>query len=413
MGELLRRFWMPALLEREIPEPDSPPVKVRILGEDLVAFKDTDGRVGILDNFCPHRLAPMHLGRNEKCGLTCIYHGWKFDVEGNCVDMPNETPEKEFSSKVRMKAYPSVIRGGVIWVYMGPEEKISKPPELEWSRLPEGQCYATKRLQQNNWAQAVEGGIDSSHISFLHSRNMDKQPDADKKIPINKYHQDGHPVVHVEETDYGMRIGGRRKAEEDSYYWRFTQFLVPFYTMIAPVGNFEDSRNEPYNGHAWVPIDDENTWTWSFGANPHRAYTEQELSDLGGDEGMWGPVDDNFRPVHNMDNNYHQDRELQKEGNYSGIQGIPNQDAAVQEGMGPIVDRTKEHLGSADLAIINFRKRLIQMAKDLADGKEPEAANQGNWYNIRSVAIVLDKEADVDEGAGDLFAGGEIRSAAE
>jgi nitrite reductase/ring-hydroxylating ferredoxin subunit len=385
-----------------------------LLGEDLVCFRDSDGKVGILDAYCPHRRVNLFYGRNEECGLRCVYHGWKFDVAGNCVDMPSEPDATNFKNKVKLTSYPTVDRGGVIYIYMGPADLKPEPPELEWSYLPEAQRTATKRLQQNNWAQAVEGGIDSSHISFLHNRTVDQSVNKDSPIPRNKYHgQDRHPVFEIEEVDYGLRIAARRNAEPGKHYWRITQFLFPYYTMIPPVGNFENSEGQPYAGHAWVPIDDENTWTWSFGANPARDYTAEEREFAGGKKGMWGPIDDSYLPLQNRSNNYMIDREVQRTQSFTGISGIPNQDAAVQESMGPIVDRSKERLGTSDTAIIVFRKSLIRLAKELAEGTEPIAATHGDLYNVRSVSILLDEGVAFAEGAEHLFPGGDIRSAAE
>ncbi|MDA0238577.1 MAG: Rieske 2Fe-2S domain-containing protein [Proteobacteria bacterium] len=418
MGELLRRFWVPGFLEDEVSEPDSPPIKLRLFGEDLVAFKDTDGRIGVIDNHCAHRQASLYFGRNEECGLRCVYHGWKFDVEGNCIDMPSEpNPSKTLMAKAKLKSYPAVARGGVVWLYMGPPEKEPQLPEFEWSRLPAVHRTATKRLQECNWAQAVEGGIDSSHISFLHG-STDKQLENRKKsgsnVPGNKFHAlDRHPVFDVKEADHGLLISARRNAGDAQYYWRITQFLVPFYQMIPPVGNFENSGKSGYSGHAWVPIDDENTWTWTFHANPHQELTDEQREFHGGRTGMWGPTDENYRPVQNRDNNYRLDREAQRNDNFTGIQGIPNQDAAVQESMGPIVDRTKELLGHSDSAVIKFRQMMIGMAKDLNAGKEPIAARHGDWYNVRSASVVLDRELEWQESAAWLLRGDPLQKAAE
>ena len=195
MGELLRRFWTPALLSEELPRPDCDPINLRLLGEDLVCFRDSNGEIGFLDSFCPHRRANLFFGRNEECGLRCVYHGWKFDVAGNCVDMPSEPDDTNFKNKIKITSYPSVERGGVIYIYMGPSVLKPQPPELEWAYLPKKQRTATKRLQKNNWVQAVEGGIDSSHISFLHSRTNNQANNKKSPIPRNKYHaQDRHPV---------------------------------------------------------------------------------------------------------------------------------------------------------------------------------------------------------------------------
>ena len=413
MGALLRQFWMPALLEEELSEPDGSPVRLRLMGEDLVAFKDTEGNIGILDAYCAHRRANLFFGRNEECGLRCVYHGWKYDVTGQCKEMPSEPEETSFAHKVRLTSYPSLVRGGVIWIYMGPKEHTPEPPNFEWSLLPTTQRYATKRLQQCNWAQAVEGGIDSSHISFLHSRT-DVQATKGDKVPRNKFHaQDRHPVFDVKKTDYGLSIGARRNAGQHNYYWRITQFLLPFYTMIPPVGQFEHSGNQPYNGHAWVPIDNHNTWTWSFGAHPHEDYDKKTYEFLAGSGGMWGPINQDYVPVQNKDNDYLMNRNVQKTENFTGIDGIPNQDAAVQESMGPIVDRSKEHLGTSDSAIIAFRKLMLQLAKELQKAKAPSAAIHGDWYNVRSASILLDQHVDWQKGAAHLISGQQLKSAAE
>jgi phthalate 4,5-dioxygenase oxygenase subunit len=411
MGDLIRRFWMPALLEEELAGPDGAPVKLRLLGEDLVAFKDTDGRIGILDAYCPHRRVQLYYGRNEECGLRCVYHGWKFDVDGVCTDMPSEPDETNFSAKVSLTAYPVLARGGVVWVYMGPKENIPEPPEFEWSRLAPMQRVAAKRLQKCNWAQATEGGVDSAHISYLHSK-IDPDHPVNAGLPGGGQSGDRHPVFEVKETNYGLLIGARRERE-DKYWWRITQFLVPFYQMIPGPIRSEDMKSPHYGGHAWVPIDDENTWTWSFGASPDYEYTPAQRQNFGPEGNYWGPVDAEYNPVQNDANDYGLDRKVQRAGNYTGIAGIPNQDAAVQESMGPIVDRSKERLGQSDTAIIQFRKLLLRLAAELKAGKEPEAPAHGDWYNVRSVAVALEKDVPFDEGAAPYFAGIDIAKAAE
>ena len=399
MGELFRRFWLPALLEEELPEPDGAPVRLRLLGEDLVAFRDTSGRVGLVDAYCAHRRAGLYYGRNEENGLRCVYHGWKFDVDGRCVDMPSEPHETNYKDRVRITAYPTAMRGGVVWTYMGPKGTEGPLPEFEWSELPVAQRTATKRLQRCNWAQAVEGGIDSSHISFLHSRK-----EGTDSGPRNPYHQsDRHPVFEVSESEAGLVIAARRNAEPGHYYWRVTQFLLPFYTMIPPVGAFKESSREPYDGHAWVPIDDHTTWTWSFSASPARPYSDEERETRGGRNGFWGPVDEAYLPLLSADNDYGIDREKQRHDNFTGITGIPNQDAAVQESMGALVDRSKENLGHSDRGIVNFRRLMLRLAKALAAGEVPEAARRGDLYRVRSASVVLPADVPVETGAAGLL----------
>ena len=411
MGNLLRRFWMPALLEEEIHEPDGPPVRLRLLGEDLVAFCDSAGQIGILDAYCPHRRVHLYFGRNEACGLRCVYHGWKFDVTGQCIDMPGEPPESEFSQKVRITSYPVCIRGGVIWIFMGPPDDVPEPPDFEWSLLPHSHRIATKRLQECNWAQAVEGGLDSTHTAFLHSRfDGQRLSSTGREFPIG--FKDSHPVFDVRQTEYGMLIGARREAGDNRHYWRITQFLLPNYSMVPATIEGTDSRDQPYIGHAWVPIDDSHTWVWTFSVNPRRALTKEERLRQGSD-GIWGPLDERYRPLLNRANDYRIDREVQRSQTYTGIEGTANQDSAVQESMGPIVDRSRERLGASDSAIIAWRKMMLKVAKDLAAGKEPKLAKDPTLYYRRSASLIIDRDANWVAAAEPLFRAQPLANAAE
>src|SRR5438067_11741806 len=169
MGELFRRFWLPVALSEELPGPDCVPQRVRVLGEDLLAIRDTSGRPGLFDAYCPHRGAPLFFGRNEEDGLRCVYHGWKFDVDGRCVDLPNAPEGPTFKDKIKIKCYPCVEAGDLIWAYMGPAEKEPPFPEFEWTKLPKSHRYVTKFVEQCNYLQAMEGDYDPSHARFLHS----------------------------------------------------------------------------------------------------------------------------------------------------------------------------------------------------------------------------------------------------
>jgi nitrite reductase/ring-hydroxylating ferredoxin subunit len=408
MGNLFRLFWLPALLEEEMTEPDGAPVKLRLLGEDLVAFRDTDGRIGIVDAYCAHRRVHLYFGRNEERGIRCVYHGWKYDVEGNCVDLPSEPHDTGYKDRVKITSYATAVRGGVIWVYMGPKDQQPPLPDFEWSRLPEMQRTVTKRIQRTNWAQAVEGGIDSSHVSFLHGHNK-KVPNPfkfqDSELSWKYLEMDHHPVFSVNEVDYGLLINARRNAEPGTFYWRVTQFMLPFYTLTPPTVDPNESDRASYYGHAWVPIDDDNCWTWSFHASPHKLYSKEEREFQGGRDGIWGPVDEQYQPLLNMQNDYRLSREKQRNDNFSGIDGIQNQDAAVQESMGQLVDRSKEHLGHSDLAIVRFRRLMLRLAKDLAAGQAPVAAADAKLYNIRPATLLLPETVPVQEGAADLMNG--------
>ncbi len=266
MGEMFRRYWIPALLAEELPENDCAPVRVQLLSEKLIAFRDTEGRYGLIDEFCAHRGVSLWFGRNEECGLRCPYHGWKYDVTGQCVEIPSEPEKSGFRAMIKLRSYPLVERGGVLWTYMGPTEHQPGLPEFEFAMVPPEQTYTSKRLQYCNWLQAMEGGIDSSHVSWLHR-------DAFRSDPLmvgsrgNQYNLgDAMPVFEVVDQPAGLFIGARRNAE-DGYYWRITPWCMPSFTMIPPRGN------HPVHGHFWIPIDDENCWAWSFDYHPTRALT--------------------------------------------------------------------------------------------------------------------------------------------
>jgi phenylpropionate dioxygenase-like ring-hydroxylating dioxygenase large terminal subunit len=403
MGTLLRRFWFPACLAEEVAEPDGPPIRLRLLGEDLIAFRDTNGSVGIVGAHCPHRRAGLFFGRNEEGGIRCVYHGWKFATDGQCLERPCEPNDSEATrANVRLKSYPTMEAGAAVWVYMGPPDLRPPFPAFEWARLAPGQRTLIKRLQHCNWAQAVEGGVDSSHISFLHSKT-EAQLARDPSVNNPLHAADRHPTFEVEQTEYGLMIAARREASAEDYYWRVTQFLAPFWTMIPPVGTFKDSSEAAYDGHAWVPIDDETTWTWSFAANPHRDFTEQERLRRGGHDGMWGPVDEQFHPLLNKDNDYRIDREAQRQNSFTGISGIPNQDAAVQESMGAISDRSSELLGGSDRGVVMFRRLMLRLAKDLAEGREPDCARNAAAYAVRSASVILPKSTPLRKGAAPLM----------
>jgi phenylpropionate dioxygenase-like ring-hydroxylating dioxygenase large terminal subunit len=405
-GEYFRRYWLPALFSSEVAEPDSPPVRIKLLGEDLLAFRDTEGRVGIVDEFCPHRLASLFWGRNEECGIRCVYHGWKFDVTGVCTDIPSEPPEYRFQNKVRITAYPAQEYGGLVWIYMGSPESVPELPKLEFARVPESHRYISKRHQETNYLQAVEGGIDSSHSNALHSSvdafrmtNAYVESVRNSASLREKYHVlDKSPRFTVQKTDYGLIIAARRNAEEDTYYWRLTQFLLPSYTMIP------HQKGHTINGHCWVPRDDESCWVWTFSWNPDGPLPEKDLEAIRKETFVHANVESvSFRPLRNKSNNYLIDRNLQKTSSMTGIHGFAAQDMAVQESMGPVCDRTKERLGTSDTAIIAARRLLLQEIRALAQGEEPTAPKHGDVYWVRSASMVIKRDVDFAEGAGELM----------
>jgi phthalate 4,5-dioxygenase len=394
MGDLFRRYWIPALHAWEIAERDCPPVRLQLLGEKLVAFRDSDGRIGVIDEFCAHRGVSLWFGRNEECGLRCPYHGWKYDVNGQCVDLPSEREESGMRQRIKLKSYPAIERGDVIWVYMGPPELKPAPPGLEWVMVSEKRRFVSKRLQECNYLQAMEGGIDSSHVSFLHSGELNTDP-LFKGSKGNEYNlQDRMPIFEVVDYEGGLFIGARRKAEHGKYYWRITPWIMPWYTIIAP------RAGHPIGAHAWVPIDDESCWAWSINYHPTRDLTEKEVAAMKEGAGIHVKyVPGTFIPLANKSNNYLIDRERQKSGrNYSGVEGIAMQDASLQESMGAIQDRTRENLCSTDNGIILTRKKLLKAAQANREGK-PVPGLEPASQRVRSCAIELPVEQKYKDGA--------------
>lgn len=399
MGEMFRRYWLPVLLSSELPENDCPPVRVQVLSERLIAFRDSDGKLGLIDEFCAHRGISLWFGRNEEGGIRCPYHGWKYDVKGNCTDIPSEPEESGLCEKVKLTAYPMIDKGGVIWAYMGPKELTPPEPEWEFACVPLEQTYSSKRIQECNWLQAMEGGIDSSHVSWLHSYTFTKDP-LFRNAEGNKYNQqDRRPAFEVKSVDGGLLIGARRNAENEQYYWRVTPFIAPSFTMIPPRGD------HPVHGHFWVPIDDENCMAWSYDYHPARALTTEEREAMERGEGIHvALIPGTFRPLQNKDNDYLMDRGAQKRNEtYSGIDGFGMQDASVQESMGPIVDRTKENLVSTDNGIIMARKVLKRACVALRDQGVTPPGVSVEHQKIRSVSKLIPRNEDFLEAAAEDF----------
>jgi phthalate 4,5-dioxygenase len=394
MGELIRRYWIPAVRADELPAPDCPPVRVKLLGEPLIAFRDSQGRLGLIDEFCAHRGVSLWFGRNEECGLRCAYHGWKYDVTGQCVDLPSDPSESGPQKRIKLKSYPCLEQGGVIWTYMGPPDLRPEPPQFEWSLVAAERRYISKRQQECNYLQALEGGIDSSHVSFLHSGALKADPlfAGSKGNAYNE--RDKRPVFEAAEFDGGLLIGARRNADAGQYYWRITPWIMPCFTLIAPRGG------NPIGAHAWVPIDDENCWSWSISYHPRRALTGDEVGAMRAGKGIHVKyVPGTFTPLANKRNDYLMDRQAQAAGTtYSGVEGVGMQDASLQESMGPIQDRTRENLVSTDIGIIAARRALLRAAKGNRDGKSIPGLLPAS-QRVRSCAIELPTDVRFVEGA--------------
>ena len=394
MGALFRRYWLPALLGGELPEPDCPPVRVKLLSERLIAWRDSENRLGLMDEFCAHRGVSLWFGRNEDGGLRCSYHGWKYDVTGQCIEIPSEPDNPKLCERIKLKSYPLVERGGVLWTYLGPREHQPPLPEHEWAMVPDSHRFVSKRWQECNYLQAMEGGIDSSHVSFLHRHTMTVDP-LFKDSKGNEYNlKDLKPHFEVVESPGGLYIGARRNADGDKYYWRITQWVMPSFTLIPPRGD------HPIGGHCWVPMDDENCWVWSTNHHAARPLTQEEREALAAGKGIHVLLaPGTFRPAANKDNDYLMDRQAQKEGRtFSGVAGFAMQDASLQESMGPIQDRTKENLVPTDQGIVRARRRLIAAVHDLDKGKTPPGTDPRH-QRVRSVSIILPQGVAFSEAA--------------
>jgi phthalate 4,5-dioxygenase oxygenase subunit len=386
MGTTMRRYWMPVGLASELPNPDSDPIRVRLLGEDLVAFRDSHGQVGLVAANCPHRGASLFFGRNEESGLRCVYHGWKFDTSGQCVDMPNEPAESDFRTKVRAVAYPTAEKAGLVWAYMGPPDKQPPVPDLEFMRAPQGHSWVSKTFQNCNFLQAMEGGLDTSHSSFLH-RDFDAQGLANPRVRSTA------PRLEVLNTDYGYMYASIRHLPEDQQnFVRVYHYVMPFYQLRAggspnTVGNID--------GHIWAPADDSTCWTYNFHCSTSEpmSYDEWQAMEHRFGRGLAEDfIPGTFKLKADASNDFRLSRERQRTVNYTGIEGTNTQDFAVQESMGSIYDRTQEHLGSADTAIIQMRRLLLEAVQDVADGRDP-LGTHGEGTHVRPAQMYLPEHA--------------------
>jgi phthalate 4,5-dioxygenase oxygenase subunit len=394
MGKLLRRYWVPVLLSEEIPEPDCPPVRVTIMGEKLLGFRDSKGRPALMREFCPHRGVSLYFGRNEECGIRCGYHGWKFDITGQCVDLPSHPA---MAGRVQNPAYPCIEQGDVIWAYMGPPGKVPEPPGLEWSRVLGSHRFVSKRYQECNYLQAMEGGIDTSHVSFVHRYEFDVDPSLTLNgyMPSKKYIVgDPNVVFQTKEMPNGLTIFGRRNGEVDSFYYRITQWIFPWFTLVPP------TAMRSIGAHIWVPIDDEHCWTWSINYYPDKPLSDEERSAMKAGAGIHGPaIPGTYIPVANKSNDYLMDRKAQKENRaYSGVFNIGIQDSSLQESMGPIQDRTIETLVGTDAAIIKVRNLLYNAAVGIGEEKEPPALKTESQL-VRSASVLVDRNEDIVQWA--------------
>ena len=414
MGALLREYWIPVVTSAEL-APGGRVKRVRLLGEDLVAFRAPDGSVGLVGEFCSHRRASLYFARNEPGGVRCVYHGWKYRADGQCVDMPNEPPETSFRDKVRHPAYPCAERGGVVWAYMGAAAVPPGPPELEWTLLPAEQRFVSKFYQDCNWMQGLEGGIDPAHISFLHGvveDGDDASDELDRAAAgfLLASQLERAPHLEVADTPYGVLIGARRDAGDGQYYWRITQFHMPIHTL-PPTDPRPDAL---VHSHIWAPVDDANVVNWCISWHPTRALTERERADMQAGLSIHvmdylpdtGEAYGDVRPAAHRGNDYLCDWDAYERRKFFGVPGVGAQDKAITESQQRVMDRTRERLGRSDSGIIRIRKMLMDAALALRDRAAPPPGTDARSHRIRGASVLLPKDVSWAEGARARLGGG-------
>ena len=400
MGQFMRQYWVPACMSSEL-QNDAAPLRVMLLGEKLIAFRDSEGRVGVLDHRCPHRCASLFFGRNEEGGVRCVYHGWKFDVEGNCLEMPNVPAKQDFSPKVKARAFKTLERAGLVWVYMGDAAEPPPFPLAEIAAVPSEHIGLYALQAECNWLQGLEGNIDTSHFGFLHMGKA--SPD---EIDLSNMHSHAllnrAPEYHVKETPWGTMYCAYRSAGNEQTYYRVAPYLFPFWTLF-PDGTFGDNIVTDI----WVPMDDTHTMVYNVYYNLRSALlrTQKTGEAIGGLESVsnyspeYMPNSDDWfgrwRPKDNIHNDYNIDRDAQRRDSFTGIMSVPIQDLAITESMGAIVDRSMEHLAASDRMIVMTRRRLLNAVKAfMADGTLPPGVRDPDVYRYARSGSFIAPESD-------------------
>lgn len=391
-GSVFRRYWIPAFLSEEV-ESGGAPLAIKLLNEKLVGFRNPEGKVGLLGEFCPHRGTSLKLGRNDDCGLTCIYHGWAFDAEGACTNMPSEPDYSKFKEKIKQKSYPVHEAGGIVWTYMGPAELQPPVPDFIWTALPATHRMVAKVYQECNYLQIWENEIDYMHAAFAHLALKEQEFNEgalSTEIGINPSHPlvtSKNPLLSVQMTNYGFRNMFVGETDKDHQFILEAPVLMPSFAFTPRV------PEEDHLFHAYVPIDDTTTWSYDVHFTLERALNHDTQRER---RGLW--VDENHRKIYNKDNNYKQDRELMKEDSFSGILGISNQDHAITETMGPIVDRSQEHLGTSDVGVLTLRRMMLKSIKLVEEGRPPIGLDPSIPINkIFSEGVVVPKGIPLKE----------------
>ncbi len=398
MGDLFRRFWVPVFHARELVDPDGAPARTRLLGEHIVGFRDTSGRLGILEAACPHRGVDLSYGVNEENGLRCGRCGWKFDVEGNVLDMPYESDAESLMKTIKAVAYGVQEWGDLIWAYMGPKEESPERPEFEWGQLPEDHRYISKFVQECNYLQGLEGGIDSSRISFLYDMLFGDPPTVETTADHLVQGIEGtrkkekSQSVSIKTTDYGLMVAASIDEGKETNNWQVNQWMMPFYTTPKPEGD------GLLGCLAWVPVDDKNTMVYVITYHPDRPMTEEELETRKAGGGNHPELNEGtYKRKRNKENDYLIERKTSGANPLATISNEFELALVLEESMGAIVDRTKEQLDPNDIAIMETRRILMKSAIDLREGTEPAAAHNGAAYNVRASSPVLKRDASIDQ----------------
>jgi phthalate 4,5-dioxygenase len=386
MGKLARRYWLPALLSEELPEPDGAPIRVKLMGEALVAFRRSDGQVGLVGEFCPHRGASLVLARNEENALRCIYHGWQIGCDGAVLDTPTEKAASDFKARLHQVAYPTREAGGMVWTYMGPPDRQPAFPLFPWNTVPANHVYSVKILQESNFVQGLEGGLDPIHVQFLH-RQIDGSRLNQRNVALGGA-VDMAPDLYTLDTSYGFLSAAiRGHADPSRRYVRVTPFMMPWWTIVPyPVPEIASGRGT--HAHAWVPLDDEHCWVYYIHFDPYAPIDRSVIDGLFNWSSLLEP---GYVKRQNASNLYGQDREMMRTRNYSGIGNVVLQDLAINETQGPIYDRSTEHLGTSDTAVISLRRRMLQAVRAFDDGQEPMGIDT-DYATVRGVALSMPAE---------------------
>ncbi|HLH78423.1 MAG TPA: Rieske 2Fe-2S domain-containing protein [Candidatus Binataceae bacterium] len=384
MGRMLREYWTPALRSETL-EADGAPRRVRLLGDNFVAFRASDGRVGFFDEGCPHRCTSLALARNEDNALTCIFHGWKIDVSGKVVEVPSEPPERraEFAAKVRVRHYPVREAGGIVWVYLGVRAQPPRFFDFEFTHLPPSHVMVRKAVIRHNWFQGMEGQLDSAHVGIMHKSWVELRGARLKTADMPLSRVNTGPSFEFMPRPYGFREGALRPLPDGSVYARIREVVLPYFSFI-PV-----NPNRSQFLVCSIPVDDEWNAQWYIHYDPFRPLDEETRSQI-----MRGcaPDLDNFAAnLGELDTMWGQDRKAMREGHWTGIvKSVQHEDFAVELSMGVIVDRSREYLGSSDSVIIRVRRALLNAVRDFAQGKPALGQEEDVDYSrIRPLAIHL------------------------